>query len=240
MDHLLDLLHVHGLEVPAGILEPCKRANLGKGVAVLADVYQRVLRAQCLHDLLLLGGNHRKKLELILVGTMAERDVYLHVHLGVPVLGVDLHPLTPQAKHTWLVLVPDQQLEQALKQPLHAVLGKDAGDQFDALLRALHRGRNRSLGGGLEHVGIQSLRCRRNTRTLGANVIHVSNERHRSLPDERFSQWLHHSGGTDADDCARLVVHHVIHVHLPLDHYGAGVDDLGETVHRVAHDAGLD
>ena len=42
-----------------------------------------------------------------------------------------------------------------------------------------------------------------------------------------------------ADDCPSLIVQHVVHVDLPLNHNGAGVDGLGQAVERITHDRGF-
>ena len=189
--------------------------------------------------LLLLGANHHQSLESLVGVAVAQANVDAHVHVGVPGAGVDFHKLVAQANHAGLVLVGHHQEQDALKQLLHA-LGHHPRREFNAALGRADGGVYRRLCAGLQCVGVQTHCGFAHAGAVFLDLVDVVQHWERGLPDKRAGERLHHTRGTHTDDGSGLVVQHVVHIDLALNHCGAGVDGLRQGVQRVAQDLGLD
>ena len=125
-----------------------------------------------------------------------------------------------------------------MEAPLQAI-GKQPGNHLNAILRRRQLGLHCRPCRRLQNVSIQTLR---RARDAGALRLHFIQIRH----DAKCR--LSHKWRRERDDCSSVacadnrpsfIVQHVVHVDLPLNHNGAGMDGLGQAVERVAHDRGF-
>ena len=130
--------------------------DLRERVAILLDRDQRVLRTKLHQDLLLLGCDLRQHGYLLVRVAGAEADVHAHVKTVRPSARIHRHELIAKPDDTRLVLMFGDQVQDVLKQHLHAGLGKHAGDHLDLALRSRHRRGHGGCRCRLERVGIKA------------------------------------------------------------------------------------
>ena len=99
--------------------------------------------------MLLLRRDLRQEGDLRLVIRGAKPDLHDGVELRLPLRRVDRHEIVPQAEDLRLVVVLQNQMQDALEQVLHASLGHCARVALQLHLRAANGRRNSAGGRGL-------------------------------------------------------------------------------------------
>ena len=132
----------------------------------------------------------------------------------------------------------DDKLEQTLEAPLQAIR-EQPGDHFNAILRCRQLGLHSRPRRRLQNVCIQTLRCARDAGALRFHFIKVRHDAEGRLAHEWRRERDNGSSVARSNNCTSFVIKNIIHIHLPLNHNGAGMDGLGQAVQRVAHNRGF-
>ena len=98
-----------------------------------ADVHGQgrdlIHRAKLGHDLLLLLHDDVQGVDLLVHIAIAQANIDIDIHAGIPNARINLNPLVTQTHHAGLVLVGGHEIQNTLKELLHA-LGQDPSLQL--------------------------------------------------------------------------------------------------------------
>ena len=190
--------------------------------------------------MLLLRRDLRQERDLRLIVCGAKPDLHDGVELRLPLRRVDRHKVIAKAEDLRLVVVFQDQVQDALEQVLHAGLSHCPGVALQLDLSAANRRGHRAGGRGLQRIGRQTHRRLRHAGPVFLHAVEVIHQRPDLAAHRCAGDLLNHTRLAGTDHATSGAVQKVIQIHLTLDRDHARQGRGVYAVEVLAHQRGLD